>query len=253
MEPTYSIVIPAYNESRRIAATLDQVLAFVAAQRWQAEIVIVNDGSRDDTVEIVRGYMLRFPAVRLVENPGNHGKGYSVRNGVLHATGDFVLFSDADLSAPITESVKLFDALRAGADVALGSRWIRREMQVIAQPLYRRVLGRVFNLALRMVLGLPYKDTQCGFKAFTRAAAQAIFPRQTLEGWAFDPEIIYLARRLGLRVVEIGVEWSHAGYSQINPFTDGVRMFFELLHIRCNAWTGRYDASPEDAAAKTAP
>lgn len=253
MEPTYSIVIPAFNESRRVAATLDQVLAFVTAQGWQAEILVVNDGSRDDTARIVGEYASRFPAVRLLENPGNRGKGYSVRNGMLHATGDLVLFSDADLSAPIAESVKLFDALRAGADVALGSRWIRREMQVIAQPFYRRVLGRVFNLLLRAVLGLPYKDTQCGFKAFSRAAVQAIFPRQTIERWAFDPEIIFLARRSRLKVVELAVEWSHAGYSQIHPFRDGFQMFFEILHIRWNAWMGRYDAPAGSAAAKTAP
>lgn len=253
MEPTYSIVIPAYNENRRIAATLDQVLAFVKVENWDAEVIVVNDGSRDDTAEIVRGYMQRNPAVRLVENPGNRGKGYSVRNGMLHAVGAFVLFSDADLSAPIAEAEKLFAALRAGADVAFGSRWARRELQVIAQPFYRRVLGRVFNLLLRLVLGLPYKDTQCGFKAFTRAATQAVFPRQTRERWGFDPEILYIARRQGLRVVEVPVAWSHAGYSQLHPFRDGMRMFNDILRVRWNAWLGRYRNTDPLPAAKIAP
>ena len=253
MEPTYSIVIPAYNENRRIAASLDQVFAFLQAENWDAEVIVVNDGSRDDTAEIVRGYAQRHPAVRLVENPGNRGKGYSVRNGMLHAGGAFVLFTDADLSAPIAEAEKLFAALRAGADVAFGSRWARRELQMIAQPFYRRVLGRIFNLLLRVMLGLPYKDTQCGFKAFTRAAAQAVFPRQTRERWGFDPEILYIARRQGLKVVEVPVEWSHAGYSQLHPFRDGMRMFHDILRVRWNAWMGRYRSAAPLPGAKTAP
>ena len=253
MEPTYSIVIPAYNENRRIAASLDQVLAFLEAENWDAEVIVVNDGSRDNTAEIVRGYAQRHPAVRLVENPGNRGKGYSVRNGMLHAGGAFVLFSDADLSAPIAEAEKLIAALRAGADVAFGSRWARRELQVIAQPFYRRVLGRIFNLMLRVLLGLPYKDTQCGFKAFTRAAAQAVFLRQTRERWGFDPEILYIARRQGLKVVEVPVEWSHAGYSQLHPFRDGLRMFRDILCVRWNAWMGRYRGAAPLPGTKTAP
>lgn len=246
--PTYSIVIPVYNESRRVGATLERVIAFLQQQRWDAEVVVVNDGSTDGTPAIVRSYSDRYPFVRLVENPGNHGKGYSVRNGVLHASGAFLLFSDADLSAPIAESVKLFDALRAGADIAIGSRWMQRELQRVAQPLYRRVLGRVFNLLLRALLGLPYKDTQCGFKAFTRAAAQAVFPRQTLERWGFDPEVLFIARQRGLRIVEVPVEWSHAAYSQLHPFRDGTRMFFDMMRVRWNSWTGRYRAADTPAA-----
>src|SRR5436190_6145875 len=164
----YSIIIPAYNESERIVATLDKVLAYIASEpdfAAKTEVLVVNDGSRDNTADIVKGYAARNPAVRLIENPGNRGKGFSVRNGMLHATGDRLLFTDADLSSPIEESEKLFAALDAGADVAMGSRWLRREMQTERQPLLRQILGRAFNLVLRIILGLGYKDTQCGFKA----------------------------------------------------------------------------------------
>src|SRR5947209_3903758 len=181
----YSIVIPAYNESERIAATLDRVLAYVAGQRWNAEVLVVNDGSRDRTAEIVRQYAAQHEHVRLIENPGNRGKGYSVRNGMMNASGNLLLFSDADLSSPIEEAEKLFSAIRAGAGVAIGSRWLRPELQSERQPLHRQLFGRIYNLLLRIILGLNFKDTQCGFKAFTREAALAVFPRMLIDRWGF--------------------------------------------------------------------
>jgi len=187
---TYSIVIPAYNEGARLGATLEKVLAYVRVQGWDAEVIVVNDGSRDNTAEIVRSFAAKDSLLRLVENPGNRGKGYSVRNGMLNASGDIVLFSDADLSSPIEEAPKLIEALTAGADIAIGSRWLRAETQTQRQPLHRQLFGRIFNLMLRLTLGLPFKDTQCGFKAFKRPAVQAIFPLQKIERWGFDPEIL---------------------------------------------------------------
>ncbi len=240
---SYSLVIPAYNESQRISATLDKVLAYLAQQHWQAEVVVVNDGSRDDTAAIIRSYVLRNPVVRLVENPGNRGKGYSVRHGMQEARGEVLLFSDADLSSPIHEAPKLFAALAAGADVAIGSRWARRELQTERQPLYRQLFGRVFNLLLRLILGLRFKDTQCGFKAFTRRAAQEIFSRQQIERWGFDPELLFLAKKLGFTVAEVPVEWAHDERSKISPLKDGVRMFLEMLSIRWNDITGKYSAA----------
>ena len=239
--PQYSIVIPAYNESPRITATLDKILAYLAAQRWQAEVVVVNDGSRDTTAEIVGRYAAAHPSVRLVENPGNRGKGYSVRNGMLHARGEFRLYSDADVSSPIQEARKLFDAIASGADVAVGSRWLRSELQTERQPFYRQLFGRVFNLFLRMVLGLSFKDTQCGFKAFNRASAEAVFPRQRIERWGFDPEILLLAKRFGFKAVEVPVEWAHDERTKISYFRDGMRMVREVLQVRWNALTGKYD------------
>ena len=244
MEPTYSIVIPAYNESARLGATLERVLAYVRAQGWAAELIVVNDGSQDNTAEIVRTFAAKNNALRLVENPGNRGKGFSVRNGMLHARGRVILFTDADLSSPIEEAPKLLQALEAGADIAIGSRWLRAETQTQRQPLYRQLFGRVFNLLLRLTLGLQFKDTQCGFKAFKQTAAQAIFPLQKIEGWGFDPEILFLARKFGLKVQEIPVAWGHSGGTRIHPLKDGSRMFLEMLHIRWNNLTGKYDREP---------
>jgi glycosyltransferase involved in cell wall biosynthesis len=238
---TYSIVIPAYNEGERIRATLECILAHIQRHGWDAEVLVVNDGSADDTVQIVQSFAAHNPALRLLENPGNRGKGYSVRNGVLHASGEVVLFTDADLSSPIEEADKLFAALAEGADVAIGSRWLRAELQTHRQPLHRQLFGRIFNLALRVILGLRYRDTQCGFKAFTRRAAQSIFPLQHIERWGFDPEILYLAGRFGYRVEEVPVQWAHREGTRINPLRDGIRMFFEMLKIRWYSITGRYE------------
>jgi len=238
--PTYSIIIPAYNEGARLGTTLDRVLNYVAAQRWDAEVIVVNDGSRDQTPDLVRSYAQTHPALRLLENPGNRGKGYSVRNGMLHAAGEILLFSDADLSSPIEEAIKLFAAIRSGADIAIGSRWLQPELQAHRQSVLRQFYGRIFNLALRILLGLKFKDTQCGFKAFTRKAAQTIFPLQEIERWGFDPELLYLARRSGLKVKEVAVVWSHSEGTRINPLRDGLRMFAEVLKIRWNALMGKY-------------
>lgn len=238
--PKYSIIIPAYNEAKRLGATLDRVLGHVAALRWDAEVIVVNDGSRDQTPEIVRARAKENAAVKLLENPGNHGKGYSVRNGMLHAGGEILLFTDADLSSPIEEASKLFTAIEGGADVTIGSRWLRPELQAKRQSWLRQFYGRLFNLALRILLGLKFKDTQCGFKAFNRRAAKALFSLQEIEGWGFDPELLYLARRLGLKVEEVPVVWSHTEGTRISPLRDGLRMFADALKIRWNALTGKY-------------
>ena len=179
--------------------------------------------------------------IRLLENPGNRGKGYSVRNGMLHARGDVMLFSDTDLSSPIYEADKLFAAIRNGADVAIGSRWLQRELQTERQPLMRQLYGRLFNLGLRIVLGLDFKDTQCGFKAFTREAAHVIFPRQHIERWGFDPEILFLAKKFKLNTVEVPVEWAHDHRSKISPLRDGLRMGSEVLQVRWNDIRGKYE------------
>jgi glycosyltransferase involved in cell wall biosynthesis len=238
--PLYSIIIPAYNEGERLAVSLEAVLRFIAQERWQAEVLVVNDGSRDNTAAIAAGFCRKDARIHLVENPGNRGKGYSVRNGMTNARGDVLLFTDADLSSPIAECKKLFTALDAGADVAIGSRWLDPATQTGRQPVYRQLAGRIFNLLLRTILGLRYKDTQCGFKAFTAKAARQIFPRQRIERWGFDPEILFLARKLNLKVAEVSVAWAHDERSKISPFTDGPRMFLEMVRVRWNDWTGKY-------------
>jgi len=242
----YSLVIPAYNEAARLGTSLEKVLAYVHSQGWNAEVIVVDDGSRDQTAEIIRAFAAKDPIVRLVQNPGNRGKGYSVRNGMLRAEGEILIFSDADLSSPIEESAKLLEALQ-GADIAIGSRWLRTETQIQRQPLHRQIFGRIFNLLMRLILGLQYKDTQCGFKAFNRAAAQAIFPLQRIERWGFDPEILFLARKLSFKVKEVPVLWGHSGGTRINPLVDGFRMFTEMLRIRWYSVTGRYNEVPSPA------
>ena len=239
-QPKFSIIIPAYNEHRRIAETLRRILDFLHQQNWDAEVLAVDDGSRDDTAQIITGFASQHPEVRLVSNPGNQGKGYSVRNGMLNASGQFLLFTDADLSSPISEAGKLFAALDAGADVAIGSRWLDPSLQFQRQPLKRRIYSRAFNLYLRVLLGLPFRDTQCGFKAFTRRAAEIIFPMQQITRWGFDPEILYIARKMKLKVVEVPVIWGHDERSTIHPVKDGLRMGVEVLKVLDYAMKGKY-------------
>jgi dolichyl-phosphate beta-glucosyltransferase len=248
LEPTtYSIVIPAYNESSRISASLQRVLAYSRQCGWNAEVIVVNDGSRDTTAEIVRGLAATHPELRLLENPGNRGKGFSVRNGMLHAQGDVLLFSDADFSSPVEEAGKLFAAIADGAEIAIGSRWLQTKLQIRKQPLHRQLFGRMFNLALRLVLGLRFKDTQCGFKAFSRRAAQTIFPLQNIERWGFDPELLYLAQKFDFEVVEVPVAWAHRDGTRISPLRDGLHMVAEMFKIRWNSWSGKYAGIPHRA------
>jgi dolichyl-phosphate beta-glucosyltransferase len=244
--PVYSIVIPAYNETRRIPATLDAVVSWIRAKRLSAEVVVVNDGSRDRTGEVVRAFAEGAPEVRLVENPGNRGKGYSVRHGMLEALGEVVMFTDADLSAPMEEAQGLFDAIGEGADIAIGSRWLESTRQTTRQPLYRQFFGRCFNLVTRAVMMLPFADTQCGFKAFTRTAAQTVFQLQTIEGWGFDPEILFIALKRGMRIKEVPVSWAHDERTQMSYLEDGARMLQDLAHVRWNALRGRYDRDVEE-------
>ncbi|MEO8736536.1 MAG: dolichyl-phosphate beta-glucosyltransferase, partial [Edaphobacter sp.] len=213
----------------------------IIEREWDAEVLVVDDGSKDDTAATVQRWMTDNPRVHLIQNPGNKGKGYSVRNGLLQAAGDIVMFTDADLSAPMEEAERLIAALAEGADVAIGSRWMDRTRQTIHQPLYRQFFGRCFNWITRMVMGLPFKDTQCGFKAFKRPAAQIIFRLQTIERWGFDPEILFIARKLKYSVREVPVTWGHDERSRMSYLKDGVKMLEDMARIRANSLAGRYD------------
>ena len=241
--PQLSIVIPAYNESARIEHALDRVMSTVAERGWDAEVLVVDDGSKDDTAAIVKRWMALHPRLHLIQNPGNRGKGYSVRNGLLQAAGEIVMFTDADLSAPMEEAERLIAAIHDGADVAIGSRWLERARQTIHQPLYRQFFGRCFNWITRTVMGLPFLDTQCGFKAFRRDAAQVIFRLQTIERWGFDPEILFIARKLKYDIREVPVTWGHDERSRISYLKDGMKMLEDMARIRANSIAGRYDAA----------
>jgi glycosyltransferase involved in cell wall biosynthesis len=238
--PKYSIVIPAYNESARIGATLESVIACVRTHGWPAEVIVVDDGSKDGTAEVVRAIAVNAPEVRLIQNPGNRGKGYSVRAGLLQAGGDIVMFTDADLSAPIEEAERLFAAIESGADIAIGSRWLKSSRQTHRQPLYRQFFGRCFNIVARTVMGLKFADTQCGFKAFTHQAAQTVFQLMTIERWGFDPEILFIGLARGFWIIEVPVSWAHDARTRISYIRDGFKMLQEIVVIRWNAIRGLY-------------
>lgn len=236
-----SIVIPAYNEESRLPKTLDSIFAYLHARPFRAEVIVVDDGSSDRTSEIVNARAQNHPALRLLTNDGNRGKGFSVRHGMLEALGDIALFSDADLSTPIEEADKLLASLRDGGfDAAIGSRAVDRSLIEIHQSALREQAGIFFNRMVRGILGIKFSDTQCGFKAFRRERARIMFEQQRVERFGFDPEILFLARRNGLRVAEIPVRWSHDAATKVNVATDGIRMFLELLLIRWNAMRGCY-------------
>jgi glycosyltransferase involved in cell wall biosynthesis len=236
-----SIVIPAFNEESRLPRTLDSVIAFVRSRPYQTEIIVVDDGSSDRTLDIVNSYRQTYPDLRFVSNGGNRGKGYAVRHGMLEALGEISLFSDADLSTPIEEADKLLAAIRErNFDAAIGSRAMDRSLIQVHQSAIREWAGIFFNRMVQLILGIPFSDTQCGFKAFRTERARIIFEQQRIERFGFDPEILFLAKRYGLRVAEIPVRWSHDAATKVNVAADGLRMFLELILIRWNAARGYY-------------
>jgi dolichyl-phosphate beta-glucosyltransferase len=238
-ETSVSIVVPAFNEAGRIAESVRKIDAFIRQSPVPLDLIVVDDGSADKTAEIVSG--LNAKNLRLIRNNENHGKGYTVRQGVLAATGKYVLFTDADLSAPIEELNKLLDiAVREGADIVIGSRAVDRRYIEIHQSRLREVGGIVFNLMVRVLLGLRLHDTQCGFKLFHRERSRGVFTKLTTFGFGFDPELLFLAKRQGLKIREAPVRWSHAEGSKVKFLRDGVRMFLDLVRIRWNALVGRY-------------
>lgn len=235
-----SIVIPAYNETRRLAHTLERVYAWLRHQPFRWEVIVVDDGSTDGTLELARELASRYPNLRPLTNGRNRGKGYSVRHGVLEARGRAVLFTDADLSAPIEEAAKLIAVAREGYPVVVGSRGVDQSLIEVHQSAFREFAGKTFNLLVRIITGLGIKDTQCGFKLFDREALRPIFERQRTESFGFDPEILFLAKKRGLKIAEVGVRWSHDADSRVRLLRDSWRMFRELVRMRWNWSLGRY-------------
>ena len=241
--PELSIVIPAFNEELRLPATLDRIAAYLQGSRREVEVLVVDDGSKDRTAAVAESFREKIPMLRVVPNGMNRGKGYSVRHGVQEAHGRVVLFTDADLSAPIEEAGKLVDALQ-NFDVAIGSRAVNRSLITVHESPFREFAGIVFNKIVRLILWLPFVDTQCGFKAFVRERCQIIFEQQTIERFGFDPELLYLARHHGLRAVEIPVRWGHSPATKINMMRDSLQMFLDVFVIRWNGLRGRYPRRP---------
>jgi len=236
-----SIVIPAYNEESRLPATVARLRCYLGHADWEfSEIVVVDDGSRDATVRVVQNMEPAGVPIRVLRNPGNRGKGYAVRNGVQKAKGVWTLVTDADLSTPIEELEKLWSAARAsGAQVVIGSRALDRSLIGVHQPLLRESAGRLFNLAVRMVTGLPFEDTQCGFKLMETRAAREIFQRQQIERFGFDVEALFIARQLGYSVVEVPVQWNDVAGTKVSAI-GGMAAFLDPLRVRWHQMKGRY-------------
>ena len=232
-----SLVIPAYNEELRIGATLERARGYLARQDYDSEIIVVDDGSRDETAAVVDA----FDGVKLVRLDRNRGKGAAVRRGMLEeATGAFRFYYDADASTPIEEVEACWPRFAGGADIVIGSRALAASRIEIRQAWYREHMGRVYNLILRAMGLTRFLDTQCGFKGFTAQATEVCFLRQTLDGFSFDAELLHIAAMHGLRIDEIPVRWLNSPKSRVNPVTDSTRMFLDLLRVRANAAAGRY-------------
>jgi glycosyltransferase involved in cell wall biosynthesis len=234
-----SIIVPSYNEELRLPASLDRIAAYVAESGRSTEMLVVDDGSKDNTAAVAAAYADRIANLRVLKNGENRGKGYSVRHGMLEAKGALVLFTDADLSAPIEEAEKLLVAM-GEYDVAIGSRAMDRSLIKVHESVFREFAGIIFNKIVRIVLRLPFVDTQCGFKAFRRERCRIIFEQQRIERFGFDPELLYLARHHGLKSVEIPVRWSHSPATKINMMRDSIQMFVDVFTIRWNALRGCY-------------
>lgn len=237
--PEISVIIPAFNEEERLPQTLEHVSLYLRSLSFASEILVVDDGSTDHTAQVVSALARSIPNLFLLSNGSNRGKGFSVRHGMLEAHGRIALFTDADLSAPIEESQKLFTALES-ADVAIGSRALNRRLIEIHQSRWRELAGILFNRILRLLTGLPFEDTQCGFKAFAMPGSRIVFELQRIEDFGFDPEILFLAKRHGLRVVEVPVRWSHDPRTKVHVLRDSFRMLLDLLLILWNDLLGRY-------------
>lgn len=234
MLPPFSIVIPCYNEQARIGNTLRVTLDYLAANAATSELIVVNDGSTDSTAAIAREQLKSAEiATQLLENFPNRGKGAAVRTGLLAARASIGLFSDADLSTPIEETPKLVKPIANGeVDIAFGSRALDRSLIGVHQPWRREQGGRVFNALVRVATGLPFWDTQCGFKAFRLDVCRPILEAARIDGFAFDVELLFLAHRAGLRIREIPVRWNHAEGSKVSFFRDSLRMLREVIALR---------------------
>ncbi len=238
---TLSIVIPAYNEERRLPATLDVIFTWLNTSPYRdAEVLVVDDGSTDSTAAVVESRAATEPRLLLLQNPGNRGKGFAIRHGMLQAKGDWILFSDADLSAPIDELPKLRAAAQQqGAAIAIGSRALDRSLIGVHQSQWREMSGIFFNRIMRLITGLPFADTQCGFKLFRRDAARRVFPLQRLDGFSFDVEDLFVAHTLGIPTIEVPVRWNNVEGTKVG-LMQGVASFLDLLRIRWNWLQGHY-------------
>lgn len=227
-----SVIIPAYNEENRLASTLESVQAFLKKQPYSSEIIVVDDGSRDQTIAVAKG-KLRGTDHRILENKENRGKGYTVKRGMLAGEGDYLLFCDADLSTPIEEASFFLEKMQQeNIDVLIGSRALKNSRIVEHQPLVRESMGRIYNFLARLLAFHDVSDSQCGFKCFSKEAAQDLFARQTIDGFSFDAEIVYLAQKRGYVLKEEAVTWRNSPQTKVRFPWDPINMFLDLVRIR---------------------
>lgn len=237
-----SIIIPAYNEESRLPDTLLKITNYLAQGQWTfLEILVVDDGSTDHTVQVAQNYAQNGCPVRVIKNAGNRGKGYSVKHGMLEGKGEWLLLTDADLSTPIEELDKLWHALEnEPAEIAIGSRAIDRSLIGVHQPAFREKAGQIFNWAMRRLLRLNIRDTQCGFKLFSAAAAREIFPLQRLDRFGFDAEVLFIGRKRNCSILEIPVRWDNVEGSKVSLW-NGASSFIDLARVRLNDMRGLYN------------
>jgi len=236
--PRVSIVIPSYNEEKRLPSTLRRIKRYLHKKRAAHEVIVVDDGSKDNTAGAAKNF--KGMRVRVVSNGRNMGKGFSVGNGIKNSKSPLILFTDADLSTPISHLDEFLAYHREGYDIVIGSRDLIDSKVVVPQNPLREFSGKLFNLLVRAVTGLPIHDTQCGFKSFTKKAAKEIFSRRTIAGFGFDVEVLYIARLRGFRIKEAPVSWYNAPGTKVSFFKDSLRMFLELFRIRLNGILGKY-------------
>ena len=242
MNPFLSIVIPAHNEESRLPDTLEQLIRFLGKQMFTSEIIVVENGSQDRTYTLAKEFADRHANVRVMQND-RRGKGLAIQRGVQEARGEYIFMCDADLSMPVEEISKFLPPQLQGVDIAIGSREAPGAVRY-NEPYYRHFTGRIFNTLIRLLVLPTLQDTQCGFKCIRADVARDIFPYQTLTGWAFDVELLYIARRHGYRIVEIPIDWYFNADSKISVLRDSLRMFLDLLLIRRNARRGVYEPKP---------
>lgn len=228
-----SIIIPSYNEEKRIGSTLEKIESYMDRKGFNYEVLVVDDGSTDQTKSVaIESGLAQNGRLGVLRNEENTGKGFSVKKGVMEANGEYIMFTDADLSTPIDEFDKLLNSVKSGADIAVGSRSVSTSKVAVRQPFYRQTMGKIFNLLIRLILGEDFKDTQCGFKLFKGNIAKSLFRDLTTKGFAFDTELLFLARRRGFKVEEIGVVWKNSPHSTVHPMLSSLQMLWDILRVR---------------------
>jgi dolichyl-phosphate beta-glucosyltransferase len=236
-----SLIVPAYNEEKRLGGSLNTIYSWMRANFERFEITVVDDGSTDRTADVVTDFSERAPEVELLSLRQNSGKGYAVRTGMMSAEGDYVIFTDADLSTPIEEVAKALDLMKQGWDVVIGSRALPESDVQVHQNFLRELMGKTFNRIVRLLSGLPFPDTQCGFKCFTQKAAKDIFSRAVIDGFAFDVEALVLAKKFGYRVTDMPIRWVNSPASKVRIFSSPLQMLREVWRVRVNVARGKYN------------